>query len=429
MRWKWEFLIFFLMAMLIALVLYAINSPLQGLHSIRQADTLFQAYSFCYEHSSFFKPRILDRGLTSGISVGELPVFSFLVSLPCQLGGEWNEWWPRVFSMILGFLCCWQWGSNLRERTPSWKQVGGMKTFLILSLFSTFSMTHLMIPIPDACALLLVGLACRLRWQKNSILTGILFTLGFLIRPYLFPLIGLLSNRRSMGYSCAFSVVGYIIWYKVWVPYASEVSYFAVNMDLLFGEGLQDGVLALFERLLRNHFQFIMIFPWIMALQKNDFHVKKWSFWGLASCLLVLLVKSQHLSSHGYYLAAAFIYFSFAMFQSLANVSGKLISAYLILFLVISILNTQHLFRNRYGDYQQNLRAQIPDRLIASELLAASFTADEEKNPTDLYLLKIPGWALSSKDWKGQCPRGASLVILREASHVQIKSCSQATAH
>jgi hypothetical protein len=75
--------ILFIMAVLYSsFILWSFQAPLVGVHFIRQADTLFTAYSYCKEDSSFLYPRIVHRENTSGVSIGEFPLFSYVLSLP-----------------------------------------------------------------------------------------------------------------------------------------------------------------------------------------------------------------------------------------------------------------------------------------------------------------------------------------------------------
>ena len=203
MRLFWIFAL-----ILLGAFLFNASSPLQGIHTIRQSDTVFAAYSYCMEGTDFLKPKVAHRGTTSGVAIGEFPLYSYIVSLPCQVRGSWSEYDPKFFILffwILNFLIWTAWAKLYLKLAPSNKD--DIASLAIIFGFSTFALLYLTISLPDNLAFLLIGLAAYLQIsdfrllnrtlsQKSiSILSALLFILGFAVRPYLIPLI-LLVHRR-----------------------------------------------------------------------------------------------------------------------------------------------------------------------------------------------------------------------------------------
>ena len=183
---------FFVLILFLAFA-YNATSPLQGVHTIRQSDTTFAAYSYCYEGTEFLKPKVAHRGATSGIAIGEFPLYSFIMSLPCQIRGTWSEYDPKFLILLLWILNLLVWTAwakvYLKPHEPA--------AFSIFLGFSTFSLLFMTIALPDNLAFFLIGLAAYLKTYSQKklslIASSLLFILAFAIRPYLIPLILLVN--------------------------------------------------------------------------------------------------------------------------------------------------------------------------------------------------------------------------------------------
>lgn len=426
-----------LLILFLIFVLFSLRNqffPLEGVHKIRQADTLFTGFSYCLEKSSFFEPRIVQRGLNPGISIGELPVFSYLISLPCQQTGQWSETFPKLFNfffLLLG-LVIWFQVLKLFLREPL-----SPLPFAVFYFCSTNAIVHYQIPIPDHFALFLVGTSVWLHLilQNKFLMTGknslaqtfsknllqisvpLLFATAFLMRPYLIPLLVLFLLpihprsvfQPSFLLSLFFSVAGYFIWYKWWTPHHATITYY--NTSLVSPqEVLQQWpgiVKGFYEQILRSYLNFtglIFIFLLLWKPQKyfqQNHSAHKWMrhflILALTSYFFVVAIKGDHGTRHGYYFSAFFIYLTFLLTVLCETLqSQKLKTFFLYSFLLIGIANTQHYFHGKFQPYFTELvqlRNQIPQ-----ESLVATYAATESNDPVELYVLQRIGWSFARSD-------------------------------
>ncbi|MFN7905435.1 MAG: hypothetical protein ACK5P5_09650 [Pseudobdellovibrionaceae bacterium] len=403
--------------------------PLEGVHKIRQADTLFAGFSYCMEQTPFFKPRIVQRGVNPGTSIGEFPVFSYLISIPCKLTGVWTESAPKLINFFFLILGIFVWFKVLTYLNGS---AINFLSFSVFYFFSTNTLVHYQIPIPDHFALFLMGCAiwlnCILKNKTNSkekigfmlrgiiqVLIPIFFLTAFLMRPYLIPLIALFIFplqfeirpffQFSFLSSLFLSILGFLLWYKWWAPNQSTIFYYNTQILSLTEVALQwRGVFqGLYEQLLRSYLNFIGIillgiYAWKgKKLFKPNSMIFDLIILAFLSYLFVVLIKGDHGTRHGYYFSAFFIYLTFLLTLLSEMILSPRIKYFILYgFIIIGTAQSQHYFHGKFQSYfieLTELRSQIP-----TSSLVATYAATESNDPVELYSLQRAGLAFATTD-------------------------------
>ena len=410
---------FFLTAMV---WLYTSISPLEGIHSIRQADTLFAGYSYCVEGSSFALPKIAHRENTSGVAIGELPLFSYILSWPCQLTGQWSEVTPKIITWIFLMLALGVWGMWFQRSYP--ERWPGFYGFAFLFLISTQVQLHWTIPIPDIFAVLIFGLS--LLWaEKKWILSVLFFALGFWIRPYFLPLILLVPQRKRWFWYVLACVPIYFFWYKYWIL-KSQIEYY--NTKVLSLKELQAAlpatVQAVLTRFFRNDVNFVGVVLLFFAFRKV-----KYDFWlwltAATSLAFVVILKGDHLVNHGYYLGASSLLWILLMSVGLREAPPKMVPWLLGIYLLVMVANTQHLWRHLGLVKQEEVLALIKEKGVAPTDKIATYLTDWPQDATYLYWAKRTGWSLRKIDFDEAhpCPKGAQFFMLEKDTKLSLNRC------
>ena len=398
--------------------------PLIGPHWIRQADTLFSGYSYCVENTPFLKPTIAHREATSGVSIGELPLFSYVMSIPCQLNkSEWDFQSPRILNLVIFIIMLWVWFLAI---PLIFKKKIDPLFWVVAILFSPVTLVYLTMPIPDSMALLFLGLGYLSleRFNRNwigQLLFSVLFTLSFLMRPYFFPLILFnFKNWRTYFWTMPLLIASYWLWYKWWVPQHTEIFYYATEAKspLVIFEKLNVILLGFWKQLNYSHLNYVglLLIPLFFKNYKLIFAV-----W-LAAFAFVIGIKADHFVVHAYYfIAAGFVgAIMFALLLSEFNFRFKKI--FTILFVLIGISSTQHHFLSvpiHKFELANNLRDQTqPSELIA--MYSSSF------NPSYFYLSSRMGWILPLESSTQPCPEKAIWKwTLNEDNSAILNPCSE----
>lgn len=368
-----------------------IDWPLQGIHSTRQADTLFSAYSYCYEGTEFLKPKIAHRDDTTGVSIGEFPLFSYLLSIPCKVTGSWSDPLLKYISLFTALLCTGMWGLFLKRKyfpkdenvLPLW---AGVFFFMITHL------THLTIPIPDAFASLLIafaGLIDKPVWHRR-LASYFIFAIAFLIRPYFFLLAFLIYENIFVAVGALAVCVGpYLFWYKHWVK-QSEIDYYATELksrlDLL--KELPRALLNIPNVFFRGHLNFVFIVPFILGALKQ----KKWVLFTILGWIVVILLKGDHYVNHNYYLGSASL---FAAVITLAGLNRMKKWQQLLILgssILIGITNTQHLWTDTKDNHFFSIQKEIQKNFVPADVKIVAY----EFAPSLLYWARRPGWLLTA---------------------------------
>jgi hypothetical protein len=404
--------------------IYNFNSPLQGTHTIRQSDTVFAAYCYCTEGAEFLKPRIAHGGLTGGVAIGEFPIYSYMLSLPCQIRGTWSEWDVKFFILLLWILNLMVW--TLWSR--AYFREKNLSSFAILLGFSTFSLLFMTVSLPDNLAFLLVGLAAwlEIRFPKKwtSFVSALLFILAFAVRPYFIPLM-LLVHRRwlwmiATGLGC---IAVYFIWYKIWAQH-SELNYYYIAIppvtEIILGLPRYAG--PLLETILREwfHYIFIVLLFWKWrALEKVEV------FGLVASLGLVILVRGEHLIVHSYYMWAAAVYAFLCLVRALMTLKPWQQSSLLILYGVIGMAQTQHQFHAQAETRSRQVQELLVTEHVPAAAKIAVFVGDGSCSTHYLYWFKHHGWCLYEKEFHGpeSCPQGADYFFRYDGEQPILKPC------
>jgi len=418
-----------------------LDIPLMGPHKTRQADTLFTGYSYCIGDSTFFYPKVAHRENTDGIAIGEFPLFSALISLPCRWTGEWSEVTAKIITYILWILNFFVWSQwyyrrqrltdqlsspSVKDRMPySYDSYDSNEVkwgFLLFFVFSPLTITYLLMPLPDNLGLLSIGLAA-LFWQKQPssqkngtpypsllwCLGSLLFALGFLIRPYLFPLLLVTApSLRSGLLSFGFCVLGYLFWFKYWIHH-TQIWYYLTDtkpFTSLFTNGWKVPK-SLFDQLSLNHLSYIGVIPFYLALKKNKQLLLAWIF----SLLFILLLKGDHFVNHAYYFMAAGFISIIAMCDGFWNLSKKTQTVYRYAYVFLGLYLVQHHWHKPDNQRYLTLPQLMENQKIA---LTDRIAVYDTFSPQTLYLAKHVGWYLEKDQWKGpsSCPKGARWALL-----------------
>lgn len=430
--------------------------PLQGLHSHRQADTLFVAFSYCLEPGAeFLKPRILHRGDTPGVAVGEFPLFSWLVSLPCQVSGEWSETWAKTVTLGIYFLAAlaWTfwWRRRLREMGVEASPWVGMTIFSFMALY----MGNLSIPLPDALAALLVALsgwfapslarpaAAALdflpstatttsdsskeirsfssSWRQLAIswsLSFLLFGLAFLVRPYVIFLLPLVHRGwRPFWINLGVCVVAYFVWFKWWAVQQSDVLYYNTTISGL-AKTLGDFLPSLgasLEQLFIEHWNVVGIYWVVLGARRFPALGAVW----LLSLLGVLLLRGSHIHNHHYYLLAASLVGFVLLWVGFSLVKPKWQFVGLVLYVLVGFVHNQHLWRGTppERDEWRLIQAQMQSMQVPPNAkLSVSW-----EDPIPLYFAKRTGTLMgASGPPTGACALGTSHYLFYDESRLPV---------
>lgn len=405
------------------------KTPLWGANPHRQADTLFSAYSYCKEDTSFLKPKVLARGETAGVSIGEFPPYSYLLSLPCQLTGQWSESLLRLGSPILYILLIFLFGYFFLQKLGLSKK--DLVPLMCLLGFNYLHLKYLLPPYPDVLALIFIAASAlilnrSIHSKKSNLylqaLGVLLFTLGFLIRPYLFPLMFLISSDRKVLVSIAASLfIAYIGWYRMWASQVSDLSYYAIQIRDFFQsfQDLPKGLASLFFDIPKLHVNYILLPLLLMGLLKNKALGILW----IASIFSIHALAGAHYVSHEYYLLSTSIIGLFLAaktlwsFQKPQLVYGVL-SAYVVLGTAAIIYHWSYPpieDWKKAGEYiQQNTS---PTDLIA---------VFADGGPSYLYASQRFGWNLPPNSYKGpeSCPDKAEWALIKSEGEPKLIPCS-----
>lgn len=404
-----------------------LNVPLAGAHKIRQADTLFTAYSYCEEGSSFFYPRTVFRQDTTGIAIGEFPLTSYLFSAPCKALSFWAEWQPNLIVFLLFLLNCLVWGVFLKRQAPAkWP---GWLAFLTLFSFSTHALSYFLIPLPDLTSVLFAGLA-GLVYQKSNrsnyffyALSVALFAVAFLIRPYNIVILAVLlpfdwsSFKRSFYLAlpfCLVCVLAYIFWFKIWSQ-QSEVARYTLNFkmsDLLSQYNLI--LVATLKKVVTDIFNYIGVVAFFFFLKKNKtdrlFLVNLF-----LAVLLMWLATTYAVIHHGYYLTGVWLLLIAFVVQNLQALPKKFKAVFLSVWLLIGVTSVAHRFNVKKFEIEANEMAEIKSQFNLKPFEKIAIYQPHD-NPVPFYRLKAVGYSIPLSEFKGPagCPSNANFYLNAE---------------
>lgn len=400
------------------------NSPLGGVHAVRQADTLFAGWSYCTEGAEFLRPRVAHRGAGTGVNIGEFPLASAVFAIPCRVTGEWSEGAVKAVVLLILFLNTLTWGLFVRRRWPDlWP---GWGWFGLIWVFNTHALLHFTIALPDPLALTLIALS-GLAFLSESALARIagvaLFVIAFGMRPYFIPLLFLVVPRWSWrGLTFALCGLFYLVWFKWWIL-QSEFPYYATDATS-FAETLQKLVPiagALAEAVVRNATNIVGLFFVVLFWRKTPdrFLIGL----TLLSFAMVLALRAPMIISHHYYLGAAFALLAIMMALG-ARTAPTWTGA---LFLLIGVVNVQHHWHNKTRPTFLKIQSELARQGVGPTDKLAVYEGDVSAATPYLYWAKRTGWVFHENEDRGpsQCPDGAQWLLHPVDGSPAIERCQK----
>ena len=420
------------------LFLRSVEVPMLGAHPWRQADTLFTGYFFCQEDANILHPRVAQRRDTTGIAIGEFPIYSWIISLPCQATGEWSEVTPKLISFALYVATSLLFGVAISNRFRG--RFNAIEGALVM-LMGTLAVTYLPKTFPDGLALFFFVLAGHL-WSQNgpprlvsirNAFAMALVVLGFLIRPYMIPIIFLFIPYGIFGSAIMIGLVfmAYKAWFVDWTQTSTFQYYFVHRKPLL--EALAEAPQAigpLFSQSAKDHLNYILIPSFVMGALRRPWLFLLW----ISSFVLVILVSGDHFGIHSYYLFATFIFAIVLALWGLPTRSPTLKRFVLFLFAAIGFSNTQHFFHRPNDEEWKNTRALV-DAVAPAGTNIAMLSPVGQDVPIWLYYAKRRGWSLidSTESRAQACQLGVSgnptekmsAILIKDATGLHIQKCAQ----
>jgi hypothetical protein len=365
--------------------------PLNGAHQWRQADTLTTAYFYCTNESSFFKPEIAAREGTTGVAIGEFPVYSYIVGQTCQILGYWSEVTPKVINWLFWILAIFVWWNFLKLRLQS-KALTDFLIWILLFAISPTLVNYLTITLPEATALFFWGTAAWffekykfVHQKKWATFALVFFSIGFLIRPYYIPFLFFFGIPRIFKFRILLlAVVLFVAWYKLWASYATTMPmYFGINFESLSSVLMSiPSALSVMPTRLMDHFTLAGL---ILALYFWSEAKFLWLLY-FFSLLIMLALKATHLEAHPYYLLASAVLATLILMKILRARKASTIRWVLSLYVLQSFASNIHNFRPNH------LWPKIKEHLIEKQIPADSTIASYlGKNPAWHYFLKRKG--------------------------------------
>lgn len=429
---KTKIILISLALLIMGLWINVINEELVGAHTHRQADTLYTAWSYCHEQTPFLLPKVIFRGMGEGIAIGEFPLWSWFLSTQCQVSQKWNEAFPSWITLLFFFLnglIWWLW--LLRQFNQNKKSFGlsfeiDKKHFwlwAIIYFFSSFNLIHYLIPIPDIFAMTVIGIAALGFQNKNRFIkytAGFLFLTGFLIRPYLFPLLFVIVFDVNILIWCSgLATLGYYCWYMKWAD-LSQINYYAIHIEPLkalinqFPHALQTSV----NYILHNHWNFILAWPFFLFAKRN---AKLFALW-LSAFIFIVFMRGHHIEIHNYYLGAISFLGLMMALSGLQFLSPRKIQLVVLVYAMIGIANTQHLYHSNKNNWPVLLQTEADlSGVKAQDKVAVYISFD----PSFLYWSKHVGWLKSAEEFRpGQCPAGADWSLILVNNYPQYLPCT-----
>ena len=390
----------------VAMMVRTLFIPLQGIHEWRQADTLFAGYFYCTENTNFFKPHIGPREGTSGFAVGELPLFSYILSLKCKATGHWDEVTPKLICYVIFFLVVFLWGLFFFNQEPKEKK----NWWIWGALFAgaPISLMYLPLPIPDGFSLATIALS-GLLWQRSkksfdfySWLAIIIFFITFLIRPYYVPLLFLVSReRRQQLVTLALCSAGYLVWFLYWVPQSEMYQYYGTKLRRPPAALLKEIPAAFPEllwKILRDHFNFLGLIFFVKGARKHRFLLGLWA----ASLLLIISLRGDHFVIHSYYLFAGALISFYLMYEGYFLSSQKWRDWVIALMLILALAAIQH----QWAPKRNNLGIELREKVWAVTRATDHVVIYMGPSPEWMYHALRAGWSLAPELYKGpeMCP-------------------------
>jgi len=410
------------------LFVYSLQWQLNGPHQHRQADSVYPGFFYCFDSDSrFLYPRVGPRGLSDGVAINEFPIYAYSVGQICKLKGSWDESTPRIFSMIMAFLAaCFFWLILQRKYHAAPESKSGLSflEYLLIFFFLPVNWTFFTIPMPESTALFLNALAGYL-WiyfpdsKIKKVLAFLIFCTSFLIRPfYILLLLFYFPGLLIVGTTIVVCIALFWGWYRYWSGLVTTMppGYFGIQFQTKAEviASLPRAIAHLPVRVL-EHTAVVGIFSMFMMWRREMLLV----LFYVASLLMMYVLKSTHVSAHGYYLLNAGVFASFIIYLSLQYLTKTQRQAFLVFFLLYTFTSTQHNFMR--NGHETELQVALQDfeakshQILPAEAKVATYLG---LTPEWVYYLKRTGFIFEPLEFKGSahCPLGATHYLARKGT-------------
>ena len=300
---------------------YYVTAPPNGYHHWRESDTMSITANYYFEDMDFLKPRVNQRGNTSGITGTELPVYQYVPALLFHVFG-FSHAIPRLLTLLAGCLGLWLFYRIVRRTSGTEPAAFSVIALAFAPLYFFYSFKIM----PDIWMLtaLLAAVDCYLTFLRRGLFrywlaSALLLTVSGSIKPislavYL-PFLYLWWTEENRNPKALLRLVAYAV-----VTFGPVLGWFlhARSMNELYGTtafymGHRLGDFAslskalFYKKLFAQwpwelwvgwHFVPVFIFGLVAGFRAGK--IRLWLVWMLASYIMFALV-SAHACSHDYY--------------------------------------------------------------------------------------------------------------------------------
>lgn len=213
--------------------LYKIDNPIADWHSWRQADTSAVSRNFVKSGINMFYPTYDDissiqTGIDNptGIRMVEFPIYNAIHALFFETFGIFTlEKWGRLLTVFISLITAWFLFLLGRKHYSS--KVGILTAFFYLFLPFNIYFSRVVLPDPlgvmfAVSGLYFFGMSNGRFFEVNNIISGILFALAFLQKPffgvYLLPLIPEFLKKEKIKSNLKFAFLAFLpfIMWRFW---------------------------------------------------------------------------------------------------------------------------------------------------------------------------------------------------------------------
>jgi hypothetical protein len=467
--------LFFFLLILVFLFLnyqYILFLQPQGIHFIRQTDSLSFVRYYMHNGMHFFEPGILNLSSNGGKAACEFPILYYITALIYLATGE-HEFILRLINIVIvtfGFF------SLFRLLQVILKDIFYAFTFTFLYFSSTVLIYYTNNFLPDAAALgfSLAGWFYSYRFlldrnKSRSLFSGFMFfalssliKVTFFINPITFILVLLITDQVSVKkllinlksnfrplvlFALTFTVV--VAWnlYVIWYNRLNHDHYFLVTARPIWTMS-RTGISTVFDYMTnywysRYYYQStihvftILIISGLVLIRFAEFRIQLLSLILLTGSILYFLLFFEQFQNHDYYFIALIPGIIFITISSFINIKHKfplvaesmITRSALLILCVLSLNYARQKLADRYekqadlyADIGNDLRdiKQYLDQLGVARSEKVVLVTDLTPNG-GLYFLDRPGWNL--KDTSGRSMqylmkfmnKGAGYMILTDS--------------
>lgn len=421
----------------------------QGIHFIRQTDSLSFLSNYYHFNAGFFEPQVFNLSSTDGRAANEFPIVYYFVSLIYSIFGE-HEFILRIVNLLIsfvGFVALFKLVYLIiRDSFYAY-----FFTFLLLSSTVVLYYANNFLPDPASLSFSILGWYLFLLTvfkRKNGyliFLSFVFFTLASLIKVTYFihpvsALFALLISRfilkkeigetrliKLTGIAFGLSLLLVLGWWFVFVVNYNQIvgdNYFLATIRPIWSlsnhqvSEVWHGISSVWygNYLYRNFYYLISL----LLLFGLPFVLFKKSF--LNAIVLLLLAGSLTLfvgfyaqyKDHDYYFLNYFIPLGFLLLHAFIGVRNKFpgfvnaiyLKIFLVLFCVLALFDTSVMVKKRYkesrdvfsdiGFVLQGFDQKL-DSLNISKNAKFIVYPDYTRNG-GLYMIKRKGWSISQTD-------------------------------